>query len=446
MQQAPQVVVTGMGAVSPVGIGCRAAFDALVAGRSGVGRITHFDPSRQRCRIAAEVKAFDALRHMDRKLARRLGRYVHFAIAATQEALAQATLDRAAVDPSRVACLIGSAVGDFPMLEEQITQFVRCGPGRMNPFAAARVSANMASGTVSMLHGLTGPSFGAASACATGSHSLAMGWLLLRAGLADVVLAGASEAAITPTFLESYIAMGAVSMRNDDPPRASRPFDRNRDGFVVGEGCAVLVLETLDHAVRRGAPILAELRGIGMACDGYHCIASHPEGRGAIQAMRMALETAGLRPEDVDYINAHGTSTAINDEVETRAIKALFGEHAHRVAVSSTKSMMGHCIAAAGALEAVACVMTLREGVIPPTINLDDPDPACDLDYVPHHARRRDVSLAMSNSFAFGGQACVLVFGRYDCSTAPEPELGRSPGPLATPPRESGRMDVGGRP
>jgi 3-oxoacyl-[acyl-carrier-protein] synthase II len=407
-----RVVVTGVGAVSPLGIGRQETFGNLVAGASGIDRITRFDPTRHQVRIAGEVKDFDPLNYMDRKLARRLGRYAHFAIATAAEAAAHARLDLSAEDPARVATVVGCAAGDFPLLEEQMSQYMACGPGRVHPLTVPRVSSSMAAANIAMHYGLTGPSFGTASACATGAHAVACAWLLLRAGCADVAFAGGTEAPITPTFIEGYTSLGALSRRNSEPARASRPFDRDRDGFVIAEGSAVLVLETLEHARRRGAPILAELTGVGMACEAYHLTASEPSGRAAGRAIRAALDTAGLRVGDVDYVNAHGTGTAFNDAAETGAIKAALGDHAYRTPVSSIKSMVGHCIGAAGALEAFTCVMALTEGVIPPTINLDAPSPECDLDYVPHVARRCSPRVAVSNSFAFGGQICVLVFER----------------------------------
>ena len=405
-----RIVITGLGAVSAVGIGSRETFASLVAGRSGIDRITRFDPSGVTYGIAGEVKGFDPLAYMEAKQARRIGRYAQFALAATNEALCSARLDLAAEDRDRVAAVIGSSIGDFPLLEEQIYRFRTKGPGSINPFTVPRVSSSMASAQVSLVHGLTGPSFGLASACATGSHSIAAAWMLLKAGLADVALAGATDAPISPSFVDAYAVMGVLAKQVEDPARASRPFDRDRTGFVVAEGCAVLVLETTAHARARGATILAELAGIGMSCDAHHVTACDPEGRGAARAMTLALHSAGLDASQVDYINAHGTSTVLNDAAETRAIKAALGEHAHLTPVSSIKSMIGHAIGGAGALEAMTCVMALNYGVIPPTINLDNADPVCDLDYVPGVARRRDLRVVMSNSFAFGGQNCVLVF------------------------------------
>ncbi len=408
-----RIVITGMGSVSPVGLNSQETFDGLVAGRSGVARITSFDPSHLACQVAGEVKGFDPTNYMDRKMARRIGRYAQFSIAATREALAQSGLDLEAEDPDRIACVVSSAIGDFPMVENQMNLIFAKGKRNLNPFTVPRVSTSMAAGNIALEFGLTGASFGLSSACATGSHSLATALMILKLGMADVVLAGGAESAICDTFVNSYIAMRALSSRNDEPERASRPFDRDRDGFVIAEGCGVMVLETLERAQRRGAPILAELVGAGMTCDAFHITSAHPDGEGAARAMNAALDAAGLNPQDVDYINAHGTSTPVNDPIETRAIKTVFGDRARQLPVSSTKSMTGHAIGAAGALEAVICVMALNENVIPPTINLDTPDPECDLDYVPHQARDKELKVVMSNSFAFGGQNCVLLFRKF---------------------------------
>jgi len=413
MNREPRIVITGMGAISSVGLTCEETFDNLVAGKSGVGRITLFDSSRLPCQVAGEVKGFDPKNYMDHKKARRIGRYAQFSIAATREALAQAQLDLTAEDPSRIACLVSSAIGDFPMLEDQIKLFFEKGQGKVNPFTVPRVSTSMAAGNIALEFNLTGVSYGVSSACATGSHSLATAVMILKLGLADVALAGGAEAAICETFLESYAVMRALSTRNDEPERASRPFDRDRDGFVIGEGCGVLVLETLERAQRRGANILAELSGIGMSCDAFHITSAHPDGRGAAQAMTAALNSAGLEPTDVDYINAHGTSTQVNDPIETNAVKTVFGELAYQTPVSSIKSMIGHSIGAAGALEAITSIMAINAGIIPPTINLDNPDPNCDLDYVPHVAREKELAAVMSNSFAFGGQNCTLIFQKF---------------------------------
>ena len=413
MNPEQRIVVTGMGALSPVGLNCQETFDSLVAGRSGVSRVSLFDPSNLACQIAGEVKGFDPADHMDRKMARRIGRYAQFSIAATHEALAQSGINLDEEDRSRVACVVSSAIGDFPMLEQQMNSWFKSQRKTISPFTVPRVSTSMAAGNIALEFGLTGVSYGVSSACATGSHSLATAIMILKMGLADTVLAGGSESAICETFLQSYIAMRALSTRNDEPERASRPFERDRDGFVIAEGCGVMVLETLEKAQKRNAPILAELVGAGMTCDAFHITSAHPDGVGAAQAMNAALNAAGLNADQVDYINAHGTSTPVNDPIETNAIKLALGDNAFSTPVSSTKSMTGHAIGAAGALEAMICVKALQEGIIPPTINMYNPDPACDLDYVPHEARQAKLDVVMSNSFAFGGQNCVLIFKKF---------------------------------
>ena len=405
-----RIVITGIGAISPVGLGAAATFDNLVKGVSGVGRVTQFDPSPLASQVAGEVTGFDPLDYVDRKMSRRIGRYAQFALAATGEALAQSGLDLESENRDRIASVSSTAIGDFPMLEHEMKRFFDKGPGRTNPFTVPRVSTSMAAGNISLVHGLTGPAYGVSSACSTGSHSIANAWMLLKLGLADVAFAGGAESAISATFMESYIALRALSTRNDEPERASRPFDTDRDGFVMAEGAGSLILETLAHAQARGAAILAELAGVGMSCDAFHITSAHPDGLGASNAIDAALKSAATDPAEVDYINAHGTSTQVNDPIETRAIRNSFGEHARSIPVSSIKSMLGHSIGASGALEAVASVMTINQGVIPPTINLDTPDERCDLDYVPHCARRQAVNVVVSNSFGFGGQNCVLVF------------------------------------
>lgn len=403
-----------MGAISPVGLNNQETFDHLVKGQSGICRITQFDPSRITSQIAGEVKGFEPREHMNHKMARRIGRYAQFAIAAAGEAIQHSGLDVKQEDPSRIATMVASAIADFPFLEAQMNNVFQNGPGKTNPFSVPRIGTSMASGNVSLQYGLTGPAFSVSSACATSSHALATAWMMLRSGFADVAVAGGAESAITETYLESFCALRALSTYNDDPERASRPFDMARDGFIMAEGGAVLILETLEHARQRKAPILAEVAGVGMSCDAYHITAAHPDGRGAAQAMKHALESATLKPDDIDYINAHGTSTDINDRIETRAIKTTFGDRAYDIPISSIKSMIGHSIGASGALEAVTCVNVINQGVIPPTINQENRDPDCDLDYVPNHARNKTVRAVMSNSFAFGGQNCVMVFKQVD--------------------------------
>jgi 3-oxoacyl-[acyl-carrier-protein] synthase II len=413
MNSEQRIVITGMGAISSVGHSSQETFDNLVAGKAGIARTSLFDASEIDCQVAGEVKDFDPTRYMDAKMARRIGRYAQFSLAATQEALAQSGLDLENEDPSRIACIVSSAIGDFPMLESQMYSWFKSKRRTISPFTVPRVSTSMAAGNIALEYGLTGASFGLSSACATGSHSLANAMMLLKLGLADVVLAGGSEAALCETFVQSYIAMRALSTRNDEPERASRPFDAERDGFVIAEGCGVMVLETMEKALARGAPILAELVAAGMTCDAFHITSAHPDGVGAAQAMTAAMKAARINADEVDYINAHGTSTPVNDPIETRAIKVSLGDYAARTPVSSTKSMTGHAIGAAGALEAIICVKALEAGVIPPTINLDNPDPECDLDYVPHQAREKALDVVMSNSFAFGGQNCVLIFRKF---------------------------------
>jgi len=413
MNSEQRIVITGMGAISSVGLNCQQTFDNLVAGKSGIDRVSLFDPSEIQCQVAGEVKGFEAANYMDAKMARRIGRYAQFSIAATQEALAQSGLDLEREDRSRISCVVSSAIGDFPMVEEQMKTWFASKRRTISPFTVPRVSTSMAAGNIALEYGLTGASFGLSSACATGSHSLANAMMILKLGLADVVLAGGSESAICETFLQSYIAMRALSSRNDEPQRSSRPFDRDRDGFVIAEGCGVMVLETLEKALKRGAPILAELVAAGMTCDAFHITSAHPDGAGAAQAMTAAMKSARVNPDQIDYINAHGTSTPVNDPIETRAIKTALGEVAYRTPVSSTKSMTGHAIGAAGALEAIICIKAMEAGIVPPTINLDNPDPDCDLDYVPHEARAKKLDVVMSNSFAFGGQNCVLIFRKF---------------------------------
>ena len=408
-----KIVVTGIGAVSAVGIGADIFFNNLIKGVSGIDRITQYDASAQASQIAGEVSDFSAEDYFSKKMIRRTGRYIQFGLLSADEAAKQAHLSVEDEDPARMGCLFASGIGDFPMSEEQIILYHRDGPGKMSPFTTPRVSSNMVSANISLELGLKGPSMGIVSACTSGSHAIALAALLLQAGHADAIIAGGAEACISPAAVESYIALRALSTRNHDPQHASRPFDKDRDGFIIGEGAAALALETLEHAQKRGAPILAELAGFGMSSDAYHITAPQPDGEGAANAMLLALENSGLTLDDVDYINAHGTSTPINDPSETKAIKRAFGERAYNIPVSSIKSMIGHSLGASGALEAVACVKAMNEGVIPPTINLDEPDPLCDLDYVPNEARKKDLNVVLSNSFGFGGQNCVLAFQKF---------------------------------
>jgi len=409
-----RVVVTGLGVVSCVGTDVPAFWDALTAGRSGIGRIQSFDPTGLPTQIAGEVRGFA----FDPKLAKRMDRFAQFAMSAAQQALTQAGLvpeggGAAHVDPARIGVCIGAGIGGEPFLEIQHAKFLEKGPGRFHPLTVPIVIANMASANVAIHAQLLGPNLCVSTACATGNHSIGTALDLIRLGRADAMVAGGTESVMTAFSLDGYSQLRALSRRNDDPQGASRPFSLGRDGFVLAEGAGVLLMESLPHARKRGADILAEVAGFGMTSDAYHLTAPHPEGRGAIQAMRLALQDAALNPEDVDYINAHGTSTELNDALETRAVKALFGDHARRIAISSIKSMVGHSLGASAGLEAVASVLTLRHGVLPPTINLTEPDPELDLDYVPLVARRQQVNALLSNSFAFGGHNAVVAFKRF---------------------------------
>jgi len=404
-----RIWVTGLGAVSALGTGRETLWSGLLAGESGIGPISLYDASTFAVQIAGEVRGYQPGDHFERKAIRRLGRFSQLGMLAAREALTQSGIDLASTPPSRVATVVGSGIGDFEMMEKQILTVEKRGPGKVNPFTVPRVITNMASANIALEHGLTGPSFGTSSACATGAHAIAMAVLMLRAGIVDVAIAGAAEACISRAAVESYHALRALSTREVAPERASCPFDRDRDGFVIAEGSGVLVLEREDHAKGRGATPLAELAGIGMSCDAHHITACPPEGETAAQAMMLALKDARLDPGDIDYVNAHGTSTPLNDPAETKALKLVFGERAAKLPVSSTKSMIGHNLGAAGAIEAVISILAILGQVVPPTINRDHPDPACDLDYVTDGAREVQVNRVMSNSFGFGGQNCVLV-------------------------------------
>lgn len=409
-----RVVITGMGTLTPIGIGLQAFWEALVAGKSGVGEITLFDASDLDTRIAGEVKGFDPSEYMERKEVRRMDRYAQLAVAAATMAIQDAQLDLDGIDRERVGCWIGSGVGGIQTLEDQARTLVERGPNRISPFFVPMMIANMASGQVSIMFGLKGPNACTVTACASGAHSIGDAFRIVQRGDADIMIAGGAEAGVSLLAMAGFCAAKALSRRNDEPERASRPFDAERDGFVMGEGAGILVLESLESALSRGARIYAELVGYGATADAHHITAPAPEGKGAAKAIRLALEDAGIEPHEVDYINAHGTSTELNDYFETLAIKAALGEAAAKVAISSTKSMTGHLLGAAGGVEAIASVMAIQEGIIPPTINYENPDPRCDLDYVPNAARRQPVRVALSNSFGFGGHNAVLAFKRYE--------------------------------
>ncbi|MDQ7038728.1 MAG: beta-ketoacyl-ACP synthase II [Aquificota bacterium] len=407
-----RVVVTGLGAVTPIGTGVGKFWSNLVKGVSGIDRIRSFDPDEFNLsvKIAAEVRDFDPLNYMDRKEASRLSLFIQYAVAAVQEALEDSGLLESRFDPLRVGVIIGTGIGGLRDIEREHSVLIGKGGRRVSPFFIPYGISNMASGYVAIRWGFKGPNYCIVSACATGNHAIGDAMRLIQAGDIDVALAGGSEAAITPLGVAGFAVMRALSTRNDEPQKASRPFDRDRDGFVMGDGAGILVLEEYEHAKARGARIYAELIGYGATDDAFHVTAPHECGEGAYECMRIALEDAGIKPEEVDYINAHGTSTPLNDKVETMAIKQLFKEHAYRLKISSNKSMIGHLLGAAGAVEAVATVKTIEEGIIPPTINLENPDPECDLDYVPNEAVRSDVKVALSNSFGFGGTNACLVF------------------------------------
>jgi 3-oxoacyl-[acyl-carrier-protein] synthase II len=405
-----RVVVTGLGVVTSIGHDVGSFWSGLVAGKIGVHRVTQFDPANFACQIGAEVRHWDINLLMDPKEARRNDRYTHFGFVAAKQAVADSGLDMAREDGDRVGVVIGSGIGGMHTYETQLRILFERGPRKVSPFTIPSLIGNMCSGLVAIELGARGPNFGTVSACATGAHSLGEAAHMIRRGDADVMVAGGSEAAITPFAYASFCSMKAMSTRNDEPERASRPFDRNRDGFVMGEGAGVLVLESLEHARARGARVYCELAGYAATCDAYHITQPDPDGKGLSMAMRRALASAGVHPEAVDYINAHGTSTPYNDKFETLSIKQVFGHHARKVPVSSTKSMTGHLLGAAGGIESVICAKAIEQGVIPPTMNLEHPDPECDLDYVPNAARAVRARTALSNNLGFGGQNASLVF------------------------------------
>ena len=386
-----RVAVTGMGFITPIGNDLETVWSNMIEGVSGIGRITHFDTAIFDCKIAGEVKGFNPEEYMDRKTARHIGRYCQFALAASKQALAQSGLVPGEMDPDDVGVIVSSGIGGMEEIEKSHTQLMERGPKRISPFTVPMMIADMAAGIVAIHTHAGGPNYAIVSACAV------------------AMLAGGSEATITPLTMGAFSQIKAVSERNDEPEKACRPFDLNRDGFVMSEGSVMFVLEDMEHAKKRGARIYAEIAGYGASADMYHFTAPQPEGKGAIRAMRRALEKSGVELSDVGYINAHGTSTKLGDVAETKAIKAVFGDHAYKLAVSSTKSVHGHLLGAAGAIEAAACVLALDRGLLPPTINLDDPDPECDLDYVPNKARKSDIKVALSNSFGFGGHNAALV-------------------------------------
>ena len=409
-----RVVITGLGAVAPLGNDVSTMWDGLLAGKSGAARITQFDASSIEVQIAAEVKDFDPEVLFGRRVARRNDRFALFAIEAARQAVADSQLQIEESDNQAVGVLIGTAIGGVITLTENIELFKTKGPQRVSPFMVPMMMPNAASAVVAINHGLRGPNICVSSACATGSHALGEAMQIIRRGKADVMLSGGAEAVVVPVALSAFKNMGAISSRNDEPKRACRPFEADRDGFVMGEGAGVLVLESMEHARQRGARIYCELVGYGATGDAFHMTAPEGTGQGAARAMRQALQDAGVAPEEVDYINAHGTGTRLNDPIETRAIRAVFGTYADQLPISSTKSMMGHLMGAAGAVEAIACVKTLETGWVHPTINYETPDPECDLNYVPNKAQYLQPRVVLSNSFGFGGHNGCLVFRRWE--------------------------------
>ena len=410
MSGSGRVVVTGMGVVSPLGNTVETFWANLLAGRSGIGPTTRFDASALRCRIAGEVRDFDISAYLPEKEARRFDRFCHFALGAAHEAVRQAGLSAVTANPERVGVVVSSGVGGLESMQESVRTLLERGPNRLSPLTVPIMIADMASGMLSIQFGFSGPNLAVVTACASATHSIGEAAWMIRRGDADAMLAGGSEAGLVAVGLGGFASMKALSTRNDDPQHASRPFDRERDGFVPAEGAGVLVLESLEHARLRGAEILAELVGYGLSADAYHITAPDPEGKGAARSVRNALAQAGVSPEQVGYINAHGTSTQLNDRMETLAFKTALGPAAYRIPISSTKSMTGHALGAAGGLESVACIQALRYGVVPGTMNYEVPDPDCDLDYVPNACREVPVKLALKVNFGFGGHNAALLF------------------------------------
>lgn len=409
-----RIVITGLGAVTPLGNTVADTWQAVRANKSGVGPITRFDPVNHITKIAAEVKGFDPKSVMDGREARKMDTFSQFAVAAGIEAMRDAGLPAGSFDPERGAVVLGVGIGGFETFEAAHRALVEKGPDRVPPMAIPKLIANIGPGNVAINLNLQGPCYAITTACASGTDAIGNAVRWLENGAMDFVLAGGIESTITPFGIAGFNVIQALSTRNDDPERASRPFDKDRDGFVMGEGAGILVMETLERALARGAKIYAEYGGYGITCDANHLTQPHPEGRGGIAAMKMALADAGMKPEDIDYINAHGTSTPVNDPIETKAIKGAFGAHAHKLKISSTKSMTGHTLGAAGGIEAIISILAVKDGFFPATLNLDEPDPACDLDYVPHKGIPGTIRAAMSNTFGFGGHNGILIFKKYE--------------------------------
>ncbi|MFB6277668.1 MAG: beta-ketoacyl-ACP synthase II [Halothece sp.] len=411
--QNQRVVVTGLGVVAPVGNTLEEYWEALLAGRNGIGKITRFDPANHASQMAGEVKGFDPHQYLERKQAKRMDRFAQFALAASFQALSDANLEINDLNAEQVGVVIGTGIGGLKVLEDQQEIYLNRGPSRCSPFMIPMMIANMAAGLTAIHVGAKGPNSCPVTACAAGSNAVGDAFRLIQRGEAQAMICGGTEAAVTPLGVAGFASAKALSTRNDDPEHASRPFDRDRDGFVIGEGSGILILESLEHAQARGAKIYGEIVGYGMTCDAYHMTSPTPEGTGAARAISLALKDGNLTPADVSYVNAHGTSTTTNDITETKALKKALGKSAYEVTISSTKSMTGHLLGGSGGIEAVATVMALAHNKIPPTINLTTPDPECDLDYVPNQAREVTVNCALSNSFGFGGHNITLAFKKY---------------------------------
>jgi len=408
-----RVVVTGLGAITPLGNTLAEYWEGLLSGRNGIGPITLFDASKHGCRIAGEVKGFDPHDYLDRKEAKRMARFAQFAVCTSKQAVTDAGLEINDLNADQIGVVIGTGIGGLKVMEEQQEIYLTRGPDRCSPFMVPMMIGNMAAGLTAIQTGAKGPNSCPVTACASGSNAVGDAFRIIQRGYAQAMICGGTEASVTPLTVAGFVACRAMTSRNDDPAHASRPFDRDRDGFVLGEGSGILILEELDHALSRGAKIYAEVVGYGMTCDAYHMTSIVPGGEGAARAIRLAMKDGGLAPEDISYINAHGTSTPVNDPTETAAIKTVLGEHAYKVAISSTKSMTGHLLGGSGGIEAVAAVMAVANDSIPPTTNLENPDPECDLDYVPNKSRSQPVEVVLSNSFGFGGHNVTLAFRKF---------------------------------
>lgn len=409
-----RVVVTGLGLVIPNGIGVETAWRNICEGKSGIGLITRFDTNGFETKIAAEVKDFHPEQYIEKKEIKKMDLFIQYALAATKEALEDAQLKITPENCERIGVIVGTGLGGLPNIEKYHQILMERGPSRVSPFFIPMVIANLASGHIAIQFGAKGPNTCVVTACATGAHCIGDAFRAIRYGDADAVIAGGTEANITPLCVSGFNAMKALSTRNDEPQKACRPFEKNRDGFVIGEGAGILILEELEFALRRKAKIYAELVGFGYTGDAYHITAPPPDGEGAARCMKMAIKDAGLKPEEIDYINAHGTSTPLNDVTETIAIKTVFGEHAKKIPISATKSMTGHLLGAAGSTEAIFTILSIRDGILPPTINYEEPDPECDLDYVPNQARKQSIRVGMSNAFGFGGTNATLIFKKFE--------------------------------